>query len=305
VGHKILFGVPHAAHGLKTTVVHYSVEWKGKVKLSRYRNASAKGDRKYSYYLFLTSALGGMSGQIYSPVSLYPREWTPNTYWIGGRVGIRADLHTEAGGKILCLCRRLNAGRQSVVRHYTVTYSGFSIREGTLLHSKSQYTTVKHSQQLSEHTYTSDPHGPWTLTPIEFLQQDLLWQSSNTRFQFLQSESFQTHVGTIHRRAIGPLAPHNSTSAYSPSLICHLPAPTIGCLHSNDSQTTLFKSVEVRRQQSRYYGTQLQLVYIVAWQLKVRPSIIVAYLWKPHIAYVTILTELFQLPVSNERMVNN
>jgi hypothetical protein len=46
---------------------------------------------------------------------------------------------------------------------------------------------------------------------------------------FLQSESFQTH-GTIHRRAIGPLAHHNSTSAYSPSLTCHLPAPTIECL---------------------------------------------------------------------------
>jgi hypothetical protein len=40
---------------------------------------------------------------------------------------------------------------------------------------------------------------------------------------FLQSESFQTHVGTIHRRAIGPLAHHNSTSAYSPSLACSSP----------------------------------------------------------------------------------
>jgi hypothetical protein len=40
-----------------------------------------------------------------------------------------------------------------------VTYSGFSIHDGTLFHSKSQYTTVKHSQQLLEHTYTSDPHG--------------------------------------------------------------------------------------------------------------------------------------------------
>jgi hypothetical protein len=48
---------------------------------------------------------------------------------------------------------------------------------------------------------------------------------------FLQSEIFQTHVGAIHRRAIGPLAHHNGTSAYSPSLTCHLPAPTIECLH--------------------------------------------------------------------------
>jgi hypothetical protein len=47
-----------------------------------------------------------------------------------------------------------------------VTYSGYSIHDGTLLLSKSQYTTVKHSRQLSEHTYTSDPHGLGTLTPI-------------------------------------------------------------------------------------------------------------------------------------------
>jgi hypothetical protein len=71
-----------------------------------------------------------------------------------------------------------------------VTYSGFCVHDGTLLRSKSQYTTVKYSQQL-----------------------------------------FQTHVGTIHQRAIGPLAHHNSTLSYSPSLTCHLPAPTIECLH--------------------------------------------------------------------------
>jgi hypothetical protein len=64
---------------------------------------------------------------------------------------------------------------------HIVTYSGFSNHDGTLLHSKSQYTTVKHIRQLLEHTYTSDPHGLGTLTPIEFFQQDLLWQSSNTR----------------------------------------------------------------------------------------------------------------------------
>jgi hypothetical protein len=97
---------------------------------------------------------------------------------------------------------------------------------------------------------------------------------------FLQSESFQTHVGTIRRRAIGSLAHHNGTTAHSPSLACYLPAPTIECLHrppykltcsshcfpdtTARSQTTLSKSIEVHRQQSRYYGIQLQLVYIVA-----------------------------------------
>jgi hypothetical protein len=48
------------------------------------------------------------------------------------------------------------------------------------LNSKSQYTTVKHGRKLLEHTYTSDPHGLGTPTPIGFFQQDLLWQSSNT-----------------------------------------------------------------------------------------------------------------------------
>jgi hypothetical protein len=61
-----------------------------------------------------------------------------------------------------------------------VTYSYVLFHDGTLLHSKSQYTTVKHSRKLFEHTYASDPHGLGTPTPIEFFQQDLLWQSSNT-----------------------------------------------------------------------------------------------------------------------------
>jgi hypothetical protein len=104
-----------------------------------------------------------------------------------------------------------------------VTNSGFSIHDGTLLHSKRQYTTVKHSQQLFEHTYTSDRRGLGTLISIVFFRQDPLWESSITHFQFLQSESFQTQVGTIHRRAIVPLAHHNGTSAYSPSLTCTSP----------------------------------------------------------------------------------
>jgi hypothetical protein len=57
--------------------------------------------------------------------------------------------------------------------NYYCNVLGFYIHDGTLLHPKSQYTTVKHSRQLSEHTYTSDPHGLGTLTPIEFFQQDL------------------------------------------------------------------------------------------------------------------------------------
>jgi hypothetical protein len=63
---------------------------------------------------------------------------------------------------------------------YIVTYSGSIFTMELYCTPKSQYTTVKHSQQLFEHTYTSDPHGLATLTSIEFLQQDLLWQSSNS-----------------------------------------------------------------------------------------------------------------------------
>jgi hypothetical protein len=43
------------------------------VKLSRYSDASAKGERKYSFYSFLTSALVGVSGQRHAPAVLYPR----------------------------------------------------------------------------------------------------------------------------------------------------------------------------------------------------------------------------------------
>jgi hypothetical protein len=113
---------------------------------------------------------------------------------------------------------------------YIVTYSGFSIQDGTLLHSKSQYTTVKHSRQLLEHTYTSDPHGLGTHTPIEFFQQDLLWQSSNAHSHSC-SQKASKHTRSIRRRDIGPLAHRSDTSAHSPSLACHLPAPTIECLH--------------------------------------------------------------------------
>jgi hypothetical protein len=61
-----------------------------------------------------------------------------------------------------------------------VTYSGVLFTMELYCTPKSQHTTVKHSQQLFGHTYTSNLYGLGTLTPIEFFQQDLLWQSSNT-----------------------------------------------------------------------------------------------------------------------------
>jgi hypothetical protein len=112
--------------------------------------------------------------------------------------------------------------------------------------TKSQYTTVKNSQQLFGHTYRSNLYGLGTLTPIEFFRQDLLWQSSNTHSHSCSQKASKTHVGTIHRRAIGPPAHHNSTSAHSPSLACPSPddrmsspstaqnhAPLSQCLDTN------------------------------------------------------------------------
>jgi hypothetical protein len=77
---------------------------------------------------------------------------------------------------------------------------------------------VRPARSRNTHSYRILPTGPIVV----------IFQHS---LPFLQSESFQTQVGTIHRRAIGPLAHHNGTSAYSPSLTCHLPVPTIESLH--------------------------------------------------------------------------
>jgi hypothetical protein len=74
-------------------------------KLSLYRHEGDKGERKYSSYSFLTSALDGVSGQRHAPASIYPRKTTPSTHLIGGSVGLRADLDTQATENILCFGR--------------------------------------------------------------------------------------------------------------------------------------------------------------------------------------------------------
>jgi hypothetical protein len=140
------------------------------------------------------------------------------------------------------ILQRYNKMKGMIKRHFgkhIAMYSGFSIHNGTLLHSKSQYTTVKHSRKLLEHMYTSDLYGTGTLIPIGFFQQDLLWQSSNTHSHSC-SQKASKHIRSICRRAISPLAHHNGTSAHSPSLACHLPAPTIECLHRPPYKLTCF-----------------------------------------------------------------
>jgi hypothetical protein len=75
-----------------------------------------QGERIYNSYSFLNSALDGVSGQCQAPAALYPLERTPVSHWTGGWVGPRAGLDTEAGGKILCLCRVRTMVAQYVVR---------------------------------------------------------------------------------------------------------------------------------------------------------------------------------------------
>jgi len=52
---------------------------------------------------------------------------------------------------------------------------------------------------------------------------DVYFRSKTQHTTFQQNQQLSKHVGTIHRRAIGPLAHHNGTSAYSPSLTCTSP----------------------------------------------------------------------------------
>jgi hypothetical protein len=61
---------------------------------------------EYSTYSLLTLALDG--GEWSAPGRDLPQERTPGTHWIGGWVGLRACLGTEARRKILCLCQESN-----------------------------------------------------------------------------------------------------------------------------------------------------------------------------------------------------
>jgi hypothetical protein len=84
------------------------------------RHEGAWGERKYSSYSFLTSALdGGEWSASHSGRSLPPEKGPRGTHCTGW-VDPRAGLDTEVRGKILCLCRGSNLESpvvQSVVRH--------------------------------------------------------------------------------------------------------------------------------------------------------------------------------------------
>jgi hypothetical protein len=88
---------------------HYTLVYK--VKLSRYRHAGAKWERRHSSYSFITSTLDRMSCQRHALAALYPRVKTLAIHWIGIWVGLRAGLDTGARGKILFPFQVTNPGR--------------------------------------------------------------------------------------------------------------------------------------------------------------------------------------------------
>jgi hypothetical protein len=73
---------------------------------------------RYSSCSFLTSTLDGVGGQRHASATLYPRKRSSSSHWIGGWVGLRAGLDTEAREQILCLYRESNHGCPVCSRHY-------------------------------------------------------------------------------------------------------------------------------------------------------------------------------------------
>jgi hypothetical protein len=85
--------------------------------MSRYAMYEPRG-KEIQLLLILTSVLDG-GGQRHASAALYPRERTPGAHLIGGLVGLRAGLDTEARGKSFASAGDRTSVVQSVVRHYT------------------------------------------------------------------------------------------------------------------------------------------------------------------------------------------
>jgi hypothetical protein len=104
-------------------------------------HGGALGERRYSFYHFLTSALEGDEWSGSRPGRALPAgKEPPGTHCTGGLVGPRAGLDAEVRGKTLCHCRGSNPGRP--VRSqilYSLSYLGtirtiyFRLRLSTIL----------------------------------------------------------------------------------------------------------------------------------------------------------------------------
>jgi hypothetical protein len=111
---------------------------------SRYRHAGANGERRYSSYSLLTSAMDGVVplppcrrkwGEKYRSYSLLtsvievwfasrsgralPLGKDPRTHWIGGWVDLTTGLDTKPEEKSFASCGYRTPVVQSVVRHYS------------------------------------------------------------------------------------------------------------------------------------------------------------------------------------------
>jgi hypothetical protein len=95
----------------------------GKIKKqSRYTPWWRFGERRYSSYSFLTSALDGGEWSVSRPGRALPRGKDPPVPIVQEAGWASAGLDTVVRGKILCLCQGSNRDRpvaQSVVRHCT------------------------------------------------------------------------------------------------------------------------------------------------------------------------------------------
>jgi hypothetical protein len=86
-------------------------------QLSRYRYACYKGERRYSSYTFLTSALDCGEWSASRPGCALPTGKDLSTHWrrrLGGSQS-GSGLNTEARGKILCICPGSNSGSSSLL----------------------------------------------------------------------------------------------------------------------------------------------------------------------------------------------
>jgi hypothetical protein len=69
------------------------------------RYGGAWGEKNYSSYSFLTSALDGVRGQRHAPAALCPGGRSPVTHCTGGWVGLKDGLNTEVREKSFALAR--------------------------------------------------------------------------------------------------------------------------------------------------------------------------------------------------------
>jgi hypothetical protein len=97
--------------------------WKNSPTTRLWRCRGGEEVRRHSSYSFTTSTLDGGEWSVSRLGRAFPPgERTSGTHWIGGWVGLRAALDTEARGKIPSFYRGSYPSHlviKSVVRHYT------------------------------------------------------------------------------------------------------------------------------------------------------------------------------------------